>query len=89
MNYQVEGHYTNETHFALSCEINGRAFMLETDWQGCSNLYCDQPIHICEIEDFVKALRDMFDQAREYFDGEFCVAPLTPDMVKAKLEKLS
>lgn len=85
MKYQLEGHYTNETHFALSCEMNGRAFMLETDWQGCSNLYCDQPIHICELQEFTTALQEMKERARIYFDGEFCVGTLTPEMVKAKI----
>ena len=85
--HTIDKQRTNECFFFVSCSFHGEDITLQTDWQGCSNLFLESPLHICEIEDFVKTLRDMTDQAREYFDGEFGVGCLTPDMVKTKLEK--
>lgn len=88
MIYTIDKQRTNECFFFVSCSFHGEDITMQTDWQGCSNLFLQSPLHICEIEDLVRTLRDMLDKAIEYFDGEFCVAPLTPEMVKNKLEKL-
>jgi hypothetical protein len=60
-----------------------------TRWDGCTDLfYSSQSNHVCDLEKWIETLSQIHGLALQYFDGEFCVAPLRADEVAKKIAEI-